>query len=203
MSGVWVFGYGSLVSPDSFGHTLGRRPQLGVDFFEAEVSGYGRRWNYGSLRFTGRAPDPAGTMREWAIVALGVMQAAGETVNGTVGWVSNDELVDLDRRERHYDRVDVSERATVIGADQIASELAGPIVTYVPRREAVERYEQSRDRGAAAVDRRYFDLVDRAFSDLGPDRLQRYHATTPPPDIPVLPLQRDVEPHRYRAAEPG
>lgn len=201
-SGVWVFGYGSLVSPDSFGHTLGRRPRLGVDFFEAEISGYGRRWNCGSLRFTGRAPDESGTMRQWAIVALGVTEAADEAVNGTIGWVSNDELVDLDRRERHYDRVDVSEHATVIGAAGVgAAGVDAAIVTYVPRREAIERYEQTRESGSAAVDQRYFDLVDRAFSDLGADRRQRYHATTPAPDIPILPLQRDVESARYTAAE--
>ena len=197
MSGVWVFGYGSLVSPDSFGHTLGRRPRLGTDFFEAEIIGYGRRWNYGSLRYTGRAADDTGTIREWAIVALGVTPAADETVNGTVGWVTDDELVGLDRRERHYERVDVTALAEVHGA----ADVAGPIVTYVPRAEAVERYTQARDRGEAAVDRRYFDLVDRAFADLGEDRRQRYHATTQAPDIPILPLQRDVEPQRYRAAE--
>ncbi len=197
MSGIWVFGYGSLVSPDSFGHTLGRRPQLGVDFFEAEISGYGRRWNCGSLRFTGRAPDESGTMRQWTIVSLGVTEAADEEVNGTIGWVSNAELVDVDRRERHYDRVDVSKHAMVIGA----AEVDEAIVTYVPRREAVERYEQARDGGTAAVDQRYFDLVNRAFSALGVDRRQRYHVTTPAPDVPILPLQRDVEPTRYAAAE--
>lgn len=197
MSGVWVFGYGSLVSPDSFGHTLQRRPQFGVDFFEAEVTGFGRRWNYGSLSATGRASDPGGTVRVWTIVALGLTESADETVHGTIGWVSNDELVALDRRERYYDRVDVSALASVVGAAQVTES----VVTYVPRREAVERYEQSRDRGEAAVDQRYFDLVDRAFGDLGADRRRRYHDTTPAPDIPVLRLQRDVEPHRYRAAE--
>lgn len=198
MSGVWVFGYGSLVSPDSFGHTLGRRPRLGVDFFEAEISGFGRRWNYGSPLARGRAPDDSGTLREWAIVALGVMPAAAETVNGVIGWVSSDELVDLDRREAHYDRVDVSAVASVIGAVEIAS----PIVTYVPRHEPVERYERARDRGEAAVDRRYFDLVDSAFGELGADRRERYHATTPAPDVPILALQRDAVPLRYHVAGP-
>ena len=115
MSGVWVFGYGSLVSPDSFGYTLGRRPRLGVDFFEAEVEGYGRRWNYGIIHSTGTAADESGSTRSWTVVALGVVVSAAETVNGVIGWVSNDELVDLDRREAHYDRVDVSTVTTVIG----------------------------------------------------------------------------------------
>jgi cation transport regulator ChaC len=198
MSGVWVFGYGSLVSPDSFGHTLGRRPRFGIDFFEAEIAGFGRRWNYGSPRSTGRAPDESGTLREWAIVALGVTPSAAETVNGVIGWVSNDQLVDLDRREAHYDRVDVSTVTTVIGAVEIRS----PIVTYVPRNEPVERYERARDRGEAAVDRRYFDLVDTAFGDLGADRRERYHATTPAPDVPILALQRDTIPQRYHVAGP-
>ena len=92
MSGVWVFGYGSLVSPDSFGFTLGRLPQLGVDFFEAEVEGYGRRWNYGALTTTGRAPDHQGVDRDWTIIALGVMAVAHEHTHGTVGWVAEDEV---------------------------------------------------------------------------------------------------------------
>ena len=197
MSGVWIFGYGSLVSPDSFGHTLQRRPQFGIDFFEAEVAEFGRRWNYGSLSAVGRSPDAAGVMRDYTIVALGVSALAGETVHGTIGWVSNAELAALDRRERHYDRVDVTGLTTVVGAEQVAE----TVNFSIRRREAVERYEQMRDRGEAAVDQRYFDLVDRAFGDLGVDRRERYHDTTPAPDIPVLPLQRDVEPQRYRAAE--
>jgi len=190
MSGVWVFGYGSLVSPDSFGQTLGRRPEMGVDFFEAEISGYERRWNYGSMRFIGRALDQDGTIREWVIVALGVTKAADQTVNGAIGWVSNDELVDLDLRESNYDRIDVTELATVTGGVEIADR----IVTYVPRREALERFERARDRGEAAVERRYFDLVDRAFGDLGADRRQRFHATTRPPEIPILALHREAAP---------
>ncbi len=193
MSGLWVFGYGSLVSPDSFGHTLGRRPQLGVDFFEAEVAGYGRRWNYGIVHSTGTAPDESGRMQSWTIVALGVVASATEIVNGVVGWVSNEELVGLDRRERYYDRVDVTSSATVHGHADVTAR----IVTYVPRREPRERYEHARDNGAAAVDQRYFDLVDRAFGDLGTDRRERYYATTPAPDVPVMRMQRPDVQGRY------
>ena len=198
MSGVWVFGYGSLVSPDSFGHTLGRRPRPGVDFFEAEVAGYGRRWNYGIIHSVGTAPDESGRMRSWTVVALGVVASAAETVNGIIGWVSNEELVGLDLRERYYDRVDVTSAVTLHGA----SEATGQIVTYVPRREPRERYEQARGKGAAAVDQRYFDLVDRAFGDLGADHRERYYETTPAPDVPVLRMSRPDVQQRYQVPDP-
>lgn len=186
MAGRWVFGYGSLVSPTSFATTLGRGLRPGVDFFEAELAGFGRRWNYGVMHTEGATIDERGIEQAWTIVALGLVEVAGETVNGIVGWVDDAELVDLDRRERHYDRVDVTALATVHGVGHVA----GEIVTYVPRPEAQRHYEAARDDGRAAVERRYWNLVDDAFAALGADRRARYHATTPAPDVPVVELRR-------------
>ena len=195
MSGVWVFGYGSLVSPESFGHTLGRALTRGVDFLEAEVTGYGRRWNYGVMSVVGESIGADGLRREWTIVALGLVTSPDESVNCVVGWVTDDELPHLDRRERNYDRVDVSDLTTIGGG--AAVELAGPVVTYVPRQEPQQWYRAARDRGTAAIERRYYDLVDGAFADLGPDRRERYHATTPAPDVPVVAMTRDSVPARH------
>lgn len=195
MSGAWVFGYGSLVSPESFGHTLGRALTPGVDFVEAEVTGYGRRWNYGVMSVVGESIEDDGSRKEWTIVALGLVASPDETVNGVVGWVTADELPKLDRRERNYDRIDVSDRTTFGGG--AAVELTGPVVTYVPRPEPLQWYRDARDRGTAAVERRYYDLVDGAFADLGPDRRQRYHATTPAPEVPVIEMTRDSVPARH------
>lgn len=186
MGGRWVFGYGSLVSPTSFGATLGRSLVPGDDFFEAELTGFGRRWNYGVLHTEGTTSDDGGAERSWTIVALGLVAAADETVNGVVGWVDDAELVDLDRRERHYDRVDVTTSTTVRG-------LAGTpveVVTYVPRQVAQEHYRRARDAGRAAVERRYWELVDGAFAALGARQRDRYHASTPSPDVPILELGR-------------
>lgn len=180
-----MFGYGSLVSPESFGSTLGRSLRWGEDLHEADVVAYGRRWNYGVMHTTGLAPGDDGSERRWTLVALGVIPAPEESVNGVVGWVTEDELVGLDHRERHYDRVDVTGLTTVHG------HIDGPVVTYVPRPEAIEHYERERDAGRAAIEQRYWDLVDGAFAALGPDRHQRYHATTPDPDVPVLSVRRD------------
>jgi len=184
MSGCWVFGYGSLVDPSSFGATIGRELRPGVDFFEAEVSGFGRRWNYGVIHASASGAGPGGTTIDYTLVALGVVRAVDESVNGVVGWVDADELVLLDRRERHYDRVDVTDRSTVHGAGDVS----GPVVVYVPRREAIEHYERARDEGRAAIEQRYWDLVDQAFAAFGSDAHARYLSTTPAPDVPVLSL---------------
>ena len=186
MSGCWVFGYGSLVDPSSFGATIGRELQPGVDFFAAELTGFGRRWNYGVMHASGSGPGPGGTAMEYTIVALGVVRAENESVNGVVGWVAAGELELLDRRERHYDRVDVTDRTTV---DEPRG-VPGPVAVYVPRREAIEHYERARDQGRAAIEQRYWDLVDHAFAAFGPEAHARYHSTTPAPDVPVMVLAR-------------
>ena len=186
MGGVWVFGYGSLVSPESFGATLGRELRPGIDFFDAEVARFGRRWNYGVMHITGTAVDRSGSPRDYTIVALGVVPSEHEHVNGVVGWAAEHELTELDHRERHYERVDVTEHVTV----DAAGSFDGRVALYLPRPEAVAHYARARDRGTAAIDEGYWHLVDRAFRARGAAAHATYLATTPPPDVPILPLQR-------------
>jgi Gamma-glutamyl cyclotransferase, AIG2-like len=139
------------------------------------------------MHSTGSRAEPDGGTTDYTLVALGIIEADGETVNGVIGRVTDEELVELDRRERHYDRVDVTQRVSVRGADHVD----GRIVVYVPRAEAIAHYESARDRGVAAIELRYWELVDAAFASLGADAHVRYHATTPAPDVPILELVRE------------
>lgn len=182
VAGRWIFGYGSLASPVSFGLTLGRPFTPGRDFHYGELGGFGRRWNYGVGHRTGWVGG-----REVTIVALGLVASDGERANGVVGWVDDHELVRLDARERDYDRVDVTGRVDVEGG-----EVTGRIETYVPRPDAVARYEAARAAGAAAIEQRYWDLVSGAFAAFGAEPRQRYLATTPAPDVPVLEIERSA-----------
>jgi len=186
VDGMWIFGYGSLVDPSSFGATIGRALRPGADFFEAELTGYGRRWNYGVMHSSASGPGPDDTLVDYTLVALGIVRAPDEAVNGVIGWVEAEELALLDRRERHYDRIDVTEATIVHGA----GELSGSIAVYFPRPEAVAHYEHARDAGRAAIEQRYWDLVDHAFAKFGAEALVRYRTTTPAPDVPVMALSR-------------
>ncbi len=180
---TWVFGYGSLVDPLSLGNTLQRKVVIGVDFLEAELAAWGRRWNYGVGHVDGRWQTADGRLvDDGVIVALGLVASAAERTNGIVARVSPEELAFLDHRERDYDRVDVTDSVTVSsgGID------GHRVVTYVPRPPAIERYEVARDAGQAGIRSTYWGLVDAAFAVLGPDRLARYRSSTPDPDVPVV-----------------
>jgi len=185
---TWVFGYGSLVSPTSMSRTISRVAEPGVDFFEAELSGYGRRWNYGVMHISATLEfDDGSRVDDGVIVALGVVESPGETVNGVVASLTDAELERLDRRERSYDRVDVTHLVTTTapGVDCV--------VTYVPRAESIAHYEDARDGGTAGVRRTYWDLVDDAFAALGGAQQERYRSTTPAPDIPLADVVEAVE----------
>ena len=184
---VWIFGYGSLVSPKSMARTIGRVAVHQTDFFLADLDGYGRRWNYGVVHMSGQwTRDDGVEIDDGTIVALGVVEAAGETVNGVVASIAGGELVNLDRRERNYDRVEVTDRITVL--DDEDDVVVGPIYTYVPRPTAVEAYTVGRDAGTAGVRRTYWDLCEAAFAAFGDDHLARYRSSTPDPDIPIVDL---------------
>lgn len=190
---TWVFGYGSLVSPTSLGSTLGRSPERGVDFLAAECDGWERRWNYGHP-MTGSTYSGADVDRIDTVIALGVASVSGACMNGIIALVNDDELERLDRRERNYDRVDVTDGVRLLES--------GPwdhdndrVITYVPRQSALDIYTEARDRGRAGIEIRYWNLVNDAFDLLLPGEGDRYRATTPAPDVPVLDVSR-VDPPR-------
>jgi cation transport regulator ChaC len=180
-SATWVFGYGSLVAPASIGRTLGRPVERRVGYEAAWLEGFGRRWNYGSLHQRGDWDGPDGRVERGVIVCLGLAVSTDERCNGAVIELADDELALLDWRERDYDRVDVTDAVTVE-----ADGFAGRIVTYLPRRSAIERYLAARDGRRAAIRRSYVDLVEGAFEELGRGHLAAYRSATPAPDVPVV-----------------
>ena len=191
---TWVFGYGSLVSPVSLATTIGRV----VDPSEvavATLAGYGRRWNYGAkhVRAAWTLDDIA--VADGVMIALGLESSASESCNGVLVRVTDDDLTRLDRRERDYDRTDVTD---LVSVDEPAAGVAtatpqgSRFVTYVPRASAVERYETARDERRAAIRQPYWDLVRDAFDVLGGSHPARY-GTTPAPDVPIVDMTWSVE----------
>jgi cation transport regulator ChaC len=178
MRDTWVFGYGSLVSPESLATTIGRliAPH---ETAVVHLDGYGRRWNYGAGHARGTWTHDGVTVRDGVVVALGLVTAPGESTNGVAFAATDDDIARLDRREADYDRTDVTEsiRGDVPTGVRI--------VTYVPRQSAIARYERARDDHRAAIRQPYWDLVRGAFDGLGVEHARAY-ATTPAPDVPVV-----------------
>jgi cation transport regulator ChaC len=181
-SGTWVFGYGSLVAPSSVARTVGRPVGRADGFAAARLHGFGRRWNYGSLRQRADWHGPHGFVEQGIVVSLGLEPGDGEVCNGAVVRVTDDELALLDWRESDYERTDVTERV-VVDDDGVSIDR---IVTYVPRPSAVDRYRTARDELRAAIRHSYVRLVDDAFAALGGHHLDEYRAGTPAPDVPVV-----------------
>lgn len=179
---VWVFGYGSLVAPASVERTIGRPVGRHEGFHAAWLSGFGRRWNYGSLRQRADWHGPFGPVEAGIVVSLGLVAVGGgQRCNGAVVRVSSGELALLDERESDYERIDVTDRVEVP-----AGPVGGRIATYVPRPSAIERYESARDARRAAIRAGYVDLVLSAFEALGADHGDQYRRSTPAPDVPVV-----------------
>jgi len=195
MHETWVFGYGSLESPASLATTIGRV----VDPSEvavATLSGFGRRWNYGAKHVRAQWTHDDVAVADGVMVALGLESSQAESCNGVLVRVTVDDLHRLDRRERDYDRTDVTDQVTMsdpVAGIATASPTGARFVTYIPRSSAVERYELARDARRAAIRRSYWDLVHHAFDVLGGDHLERY-ATTPTPDVPVVEMTWSVDP---------
>ena len=101
------------------------------------------------------------------VTFLCIWPEAGASVEGVVFVVDDAGLALLDRRERNYDRHDVSAH---VDAD-------GPVWAYLASDAGRERFAAGRAAGTAVVSEEYLALVP------GGD----------PPDLPVLPLlRRDV-----------
>lgn len=185
---TWVFGYGSLVSPVSLGSTIGRLPQRGEDFLAAECRGWERRWNYGYVidptRYVGTEVSRIDT-----VVALGITPSANAVMNGVIAAVSESELAELDERERRYQQIDVTSAVALLEGE--ATEfLIDRVVTYVPTQGPITDYVDARDRGRAGIEIRYWNLVNNAFDELLPGAGDRFRATTPEPDVPVVDVSR-------------
>ncbi|HEX4804859.1 MAG TPA: gamma-glutamylcyclotransferase [Conexibacter sp.] len=103
------------------------------------------------------------------------------TVNGVCVPADAATLAALDRRERNYVRVEVTER--------IAAPL-GRTWAYAGSPEGRARLAAGREAGTAVVTREYLELVVAGFAALGAEELARFHASTELDGLPVRELER-------------
>jgi hypothetical protein len=116
------------------------------------------------------------------VTFLNLVEDLGTTVNGVVLPVPRAAIESLDRRERNYDRVDVT--------DRIVEPVGGSVWAYVGSIAAGQRYEEGLRQGAAVVDSSYYESVRGHFRSLGNCCFRDFLASTDEPACPIRRLRR-------------
>jgi hypothetical protein len=177
-----VFGYGSLAARP------GVTRELAATGFVSDLRGFVRRWgvamdNRRDLPGYKYYTDPAGRRPDVFVAFLDVVPSVtdADAVNGLCLPVGEADLARLDRRERNYERVDVSDRVNAGGAR---------VWAYTGSAAGRARYQAGRSAGTAVIDAGYLRIVEAGFAALGADELRRVRPSLAPGEIPVAELVR-------------
>ena len=183
-----MFGYGSLVLDG------------GSDVTLATLTGYRRVWGVATDNIRAipgykmylRRSD--GIRPAVFVAFLDIEDHAGGVVNGTVRAVREAELRELDKRERNYDRVEVT---------GLLDGVQGRVWTYRGSAEGRERLRRGLSEGRAVVSRDYITKVRAGFSALGEEELRRFESSSELDGLPVWDLERIDLPADAPSAEEG
>ena len=165
---TFVFGYGSLMRrPGGIPcHLLGHRRAWNVAMDNRRtIPGY----KYYVDPDTGERPPVHVTF-------LNIYPAAEGRVNGIAFPLTAEALDQLDRRERNYDRIDVTRLLDV--------DLGGTVWTYLGSEDARERFAA----GTAVVAEDYFEAVREDFASVG--SLDAFDQSTDRLTVPLRRLTR-------------
>ncbi|MEA2131569.1 MAG: hypothetical protein QOJ85_4460 [Solirubrobacteraceae bacterium] len=170
----FVFGYGSLAADLAGGHEAalhGRRRAWGVAMDNrVDVPGY----KHYRLRADGGRPAVC-------VAFLDLVEDEGATTTGVCMPVTTAQLPELDRRERNYDRIDVTGAVTPA---------RGTVWAYVGNATGRGRLRRARAAGTAVVSRDYLERTRAAFAALGADALAQFERSAALGDLPVWELER-------------
>jgi Gamma-glutamyl cyclotransferase, AIG2-like len=178
----YVFGYGSLVK----GEFLPSRDRR-AEGFVADLRGVRRAWgvamdNRVDLPGYKRYLDPAGGRPAVSVCFLDIVDSPQGRVNGVCLPVTAAELAGLDRRERNYDRIDVSERFG--GLD------GARVWTYRGSVDGRARFRSALSAGTAVVHAGYLRAVEAGFRALGEPEWTACAPSLDAGGLPVLELVR-------------
>jgi hypothetical protein len=170
----FVFGYGSLAADLAGGHV-------------ADLRGYRRVWG---VAMDNRVDLPGykhyrlasdGSRPPVCVAFLDLVADAGAETRGVCVPVDGEQLPALDRRERNYDRVDVTDMVRAA---------RGTVWAYVGTPAGRSRLQRARDGGRAVVSRDYLERTRAAFAALGAAALAEFERTTALDGLPVWELER-------------
>ncbi|PCI49953.1 MAG: hypothetical protein COB49_04400 [Alphaproteobacteria bacterium] len=179
---IYIFGYGSLVDPESFRRTRNSDGPVPGDFRAVKLKGYQRIWNVAmdnSLRLQGykyyidlstKAPV------DGFVVFLNVIKnqpcenGASTGVFGALIPVKAEDLAKFDARERNYNRINVT--------TEIVDVPEGAIVyTYIGKPEACARYEAGKRLKKLFKSESYANKIIDAHNNLNEEAAKNYQLT--------------------------
>ncbi len=173
----YVFGYGSLVDPAEIALTLGHATNI---VYPVYLNGYTRDWSVvvDNLAMPRRFKVTSTGLEPKLVVALNVYKSNKPTnPNGIIFEVTDNDLKQMDIRESHYERIDVT--ADITGAPD------GIVYTY----SGLTHHILSADETAITdiiLPGSYMDVVEKGFAALGEDMLAEYRASTVVSAVPVF-----------------
>ncbi len=163
---TWIFGYGSLLNPNSIEQTMSEpfdRSRLEL----AWLNGYRRDWMvWDEVEFEYDPP------RQVPLAYLALTPDPGARCNGVLFPVSFAELEAFDSRERNYRRVDVT--------GNLEASVKGAVYTYVGRAEYGEFPDGIR------ISQRYANILEEALSMWGQEFREDYDASTGDTSIELI-----------------
>ena len=184
----FVFGYGSLLA----------RAETGGSAVLCELAGYRRTWNV-AMDNSKTIPGykhyidaVSGEREAWFVTFLNIVADETARVNGVLFEVDDALLRRLDRRERNYQRIDVSA--------ELANCPDGEVWAYAGSPDAARRFQFGQSTNRAVISREYYEGVRDDFGSLGEVALARFDELTDEPSCPILDLRRiDHPPAAARA----
>lgn len=183
---AYVFGYGSLaVSADPLVVASSQHAPL----VHGRAMGFRRRWE-GAMENTDPYNDHAhyrdpltGERPDVCVVALS-LHTGQHIVNGIAVPVTADRLAIFDRRELHYDRIEITDHFEPRGRARVWA--------YVANARARADCERARRSGRAVISSEYVRRVWAAFRDLGEHEWALFQASTDEPPFPLRELEHIV-----------
>ncbi|MBE3119906.1 MAG: gamma-glutamylcyclotransferase [Candidatus Atribacteria bacterium] len=185
---VGIIAYGSLISLPSMEQTLGRKYEGPIH--EVHLAGYERvwtcvrPWNDPQAIAAGAKKIDAYFLRDTERVPiigaaeLNIYPKKKGWINGILYLITNDELLSLDKRERGYRRVDVTDKIEEFRFR------GGKVYVYegLPRSPVAS----SADKGTTILIKEFLDLVIAACDLRGKDFRDEFDKSTKPYAFPVL-----------------
>ena len=182
-----VFGYGSLMNLARLQQYLGRDLTPGLDYRFCSLKNFQRCWN---VAMDNRVDLPGykyyvdcntGNRFDGFVTFINVRPQRNQRIMGILFAVGDRELANLDRRERNYQRINVTNNVDI--------EVQSPIWTYIGLEQAEKRYQQGLKQSNGTISQAYWNSIHQAYLSLGKKAFANYIRTTDCPEIPV----RDLE----------